>query len=211
MQTKSATEQFWNDKLDYLNKRPLLGKATSLLDMDWMKNILKNQEDPNIMSLKDKYNLPTNESVLLLFHFFRNLDKPGTVSTKNADIAAKVLVELKKFWERNNIPIQHDWWIKKSILGLNSKYLDILKHIKRETSTEIKKRSNFQSSLQKLFDIASPVAEQELQKDRVLGKKKAQEDSMFLESQRTDRVAKMVGQDKKYESSKLKSIQRKNE
>ena len=119
-------------------------------------------------------------------------------------------MELKKFWERSNIPIQHDWWIKKSILGLNSKYLDILNHLKRETSTEIRKRSNFQSSLQKLFDIASPVAEQELQKDRVLGKKKAQEDSMFLESQRTDRVAKMVGQDKKYESSKLKSIQRKN-
>ena len=85
-------------------------------------------------------------------------------------------MELKKFWERSNIPIQHDWWIKKSILGLNSKYLDILKHLKRETSTEIRKRSNFQSSLQKLFDIASPVAEQELQKDRVLGKKKAQED-----------------------------------
>ena len=37
---------------------------------------------------------------------FKNLDKPGTFTSKNADIATKVLVELKKFWDRSNIPIQ---------------------------------------------------------------------------------------------------------
>ena len=96
MQTKTAPEQFWNDKLDYLNKGPLLGKATSLLDMDWMKNILKNQEDPNIMSLKDKYNLPTNESVLLLFHFFRNLDKPGYSFNQECRYCCKGFSGVKK-------------------------------------------------------------------------------------------------------------------
>ena len=94
-------------------------------------------------------------------------------------------------------------------MSLNSKYREILKHLKRETPAEISKRSSFQSSLQKLFDIASPLAEQELQKDRVLGKKKAQEDLKFLESQRTDRIAKMAGHDKKYDDSKLKNIKRK--
>ena len=39
-----------------------------------------------------------------------------------------------------------------------------------------------------------------------MGKKKAQEDLMFLKSQRTYRIAKMAGQDKKYESSKRINI-----
>ena len=145
----------------------------------------------------------------MLFHFFRNSDKKGTLLSKNTDIAAKVLEEIKKFWAHSNIPIQHDWWVKKSILALNSKYLGILKHLKRETPSEVSKRSNFQSGLQKLFDIASPDAERELQKDRLLGKTKALEDLKFLESQRTDRVAKMAGHDKKYDSTKFKNLKRK--
>ena len=50
-----------------------------------------------------------------------------------------------------------------------------------------------------LFDIASPMAEKELRKNQVLGMKKAKEDLLFLESQRTDRVAKMMNHDKIYD------------
>ena len=39
MQTKSATEKFWNSQLEYLKTRLLLGQASSLLDIEWMKKM----------------------------------------------------------------------------------------------------------------------------------------------------------------------------
>ena len=42
-----------------------------------------------------------------------------------------------------------------------------------------------------------------------MGKKKAKEDLLFLQSQRTDRVAKMGPHDKKYDTKKFKSMKRK--
>ena len=207
METKSAKEKYWDELLDYLNRRPLLSKATTILDMEWMEMMSKGSalEDPYMLALQDRRNLPTKECVLLLFHFFRNCDK----SSSNAQIADKVLVEIKKFWVHGNIPTQHVWWARRSIVTLNSKYLGILKHMKHDTPTEVKKREAFQSSLFKLFDIASPEAERELKKDRLLGKKKAEEDLLFLESQRTDRVAKMGAHDKKYDHKKYKNLKRK--
>ena len=68
-------------------------------------------------------------------------------------------------------------------MDLNTKYVNVLKNIKRETETEVSKRNSFTADLKKLFDIASPEAEKELQADRLLGKKMAQEDllhALFL-------------------------------
>ena len=125
MQTKSSKEKFWDNQLEYLNKRPLLSKGTSILDMEWMEKMFddSHQGDPYMLAIHDKHNLPNKESVLLLFHFFRNCHKPRS----NSHIADMVLAEIKKYWAHSNIPIQHDWWAKKSILTLNSKYLDLMK------------------------------------------------------------------------------------
>ena len=114
-------------------------------------------------------------------------------------IADRVLKELTKYWQHSNIPTQTDWWIRQGILSLNKKYEDLLKHIKRDTATENEKRERFVADVDKLFDIASPMAEKQLRKDQVLGMKKAKEDLMYRESQRTDRVAKMLNHDKIYD------------
>ena len=68
-------------------------------------------------------------------------------------------------------------------MDLNTKYVNVSKNIKRETETEVSKRNSFTPDLQKLFDIGSPEVEKELHADRLLGKKKAQEDllhALFL-------------------------------
>ena len=208
MQTKSVKEKWWDTQLSSLNKKPLVRKATSVLDFQWMEEILSSSKEVSQisnLSLQDKKNLPTKEDVLLLFHFFRNCDN----SKSNSAIAELVFVEINKYWQKSNIPIQTEWWVKKSILSFNAKYLDLLKPLNSNSNTEVSKRMNFQSSLKTLFDIASPEAELLLKKDKLLGKKKAEEDILFLESQRTDRSSKMVFADKQLEFKTNKHLKRK--
>ena len=80
MKTKSAKERFWNSQLEYLNSRPLLKEAGSELDKEWMEMVINEPEmvDPNMHSLANKNDLPTKKSVLILFHFFRNLDRTSS-------------------------------------------------------------------------------------------------------------------------------------
>ena len=89
-------------------------------------------------------------------------------------------------------------------MSLNTEYQKLLKHLKRNTKSDVSKRAEFQESLQTLFDIASPEAVKKLKKDKVLGSKKALEDISFLESQRTDRAAKMVNHDTNHDRNVIK-------
>ena len=207
METKASKDKFWKTHLEYLNSRPLLLQASSDLDTDWMQMVIDEHEtmDPYKLSLNNKSDLPTKRNILVLFHFFRNIDRMSNKS----DIAEKVLAEINKYWPRCNIPTVKKEWIKKGILSLNTSYEKLLKHIKRENQTEISKRERFVTSLTKLFDIASPVAEKQLRKDKVLGMKKAQEDLLFLESQRTNRTAKMINHDTVYDKQVVKSKSKK--
>ena len=77
METKSAKERFWNSQLEYLNARPLLKEASSELDKEWMEMVINKTDtvDPNILSLVNKNDIPTKKSVIILYHFFRNLDR----------------------------------------------------------------------------------------------------------------------------------------
>ena len=77
METKSAKERFWNSQLEYLNARPLLNEASSELDKEWMEMVISETEsvDPNMLPLANKNDLPTKKSVLVLYHFFRNMDR----------------------------------------------------------------------------------------------------------------------------------------
>ena len=202
MKQKSLEEKF-----SYLNKRPLITNALSVLDSTWTEQFLstKNPEDSNILCLEDKCRLPTRENILQIFYFFRNID----MSLKNNDIAVKVLSEVKKYWNHANIPIQHDWWIRRCILNLNETYINILRNLRRNSAGDIEKRHQFVQKIKELFVIASPTAEKELHKDKILGKKKAIEDLMYLESQRTDRVAKLANFDKNYNAGVKKSKKRK--
>ena len=77
METKSAREKFWNSQLEYLNRKPLLEQASAELDTDWMQMVMNDPDkvDPEMLFLKNKQDLPTKKNTLVLFHFFRNLDK----------------------------------------------------------------------------------------------------------------------------------------
>ena len=83
METKSAKERFWDSQLEYLNSRPFLKEASSELDKEWMELVIAQTEtmDPTMLSLKNKNDLPTKNSVLVLYHFFRNLGKKSSRST----------------------------------------------------------------------------------------------------------------------------------
>ena len=82
METKSAREKFWNSQLEYLNRKPLLEHASAELDTDWMQMVMNDPDkvDPEMLFLKNKQDLPTKKNTLVLFHFFRNLDKSCTKS-----------------------------------------------------------------------------------------------------------------------------------
>ena len=70
-------------------------------------------ENHTMLPLKDKgYNL----SLLILFQFFRNYDKTSNSSI----IFDRVEKEIVKYWERSNILIQTDWWVKRNIMTLNT-------------------------------------------------------------------------------------------
>ena len=84
-------------------------------------------------------------------------------------------------------------------MDLNNEYQQLLKTIKKNSETELTKREKIKTSLNQLFEIVSKEAEKQMNKDKVLGIKKAQEDLSFLESQRTGKKVKMAGQDKVYE------------
>ena len=77
METKSARDKFWNSQLEYLKGKPLLEQASSELDTDWMQMVLDDpmKVDPEMLFLKNKNDLPTKKNTLVLFHFYRNLDK----------------------------------------------------------------------------------------------------------------------------------------
>ena len=127
MQTKSATESFMDSQLEYLNGRPLLKTPSIMLDKEWLEMMIKGSEnvENTMLSLKDKGNLPNKLSVLILFQLFRNNDK----YSNSLVIADKVVKEIKKYWARSNIPIQTNWWIKRSILSLNTEYQKLLKNL----------------------------------------------------------------------------------
>ena len=59
-----------------------------------------------------------------------------------------------------------------------------------------RKRSDFVLKLDSFFDIGAPDAIQEMQRNRLLSKKKKEEDIRFYEDQTTERKAHMFGNDK---------------
>ena len=76
METKGAKENHLNSQLEYLRRKPLLDKASSELETQRVEKVLnKETVDPNTLPLKNKQDLPTQRQVLLLFHFFLNIDR----------------------------------------------------------------------------------------------------------------------------------------
>ena len=112
METKGAKEKHLNSQLEYLRRKPLLDKASSELDTEWVEKVLnKETVDPNTLPLKNKHDLPTQRQVLLVFHIFRNIDR----TSKKSVIAEKVRQEIDKYWLHSNIPTQTVWWVIKGI------------------------------------------------------------------------------------------------
>jgi hypothetical protein len=74
METTSAKERLWKSQLEYLNKRPFDKEK------EWMEMVTNKTEtlDLNMLPLVNKNNLPTKKSVLVLYHFFRNLDSTSS-------------------------------------------------------------------------------------------------------------------------------------
>ena len=81
----------------------------------------------------------------------------------------------------------------------HEKYRKIVKNKKRENKQEEEERTNFLKNLDKLFDIGSKDAVEEIRTNRLLKKEAKEEDVSFYLDQQTTRLAHMSDHDKIFE------------
>ena len=182
----------------------LLGQVEKELGEEWILNFLSNEGKKEKIPLAFKGNrpkLPSKGQVLKLMMYCKKSERMKMTST--SEIAEFVLEEVYRYWKMANIPVQVHFYVKKRLLQIHNDYSKLSINKKRDTDTEKKKRENFQEDLDKLFDIASSDAEEEIGKDRHLEKESRCEDLIFLEDQRGDRLwwISIENVDKKYSAS----------
>ena len=196
--TKSATVQ---------GCKFLVGQPSTVLDSSWQKALTNGTlaQSSFLLPFSGKARLPNREQTLLLYFAYRDI-KELKLSSKT-DIAEMVAKQIVKYWHIAPIQTVSLPTIRTRILRLVDEHAVRRKHVSTKTATEEKKREEFMVSLRKLFDIANPNAEKEIQKDRFLVKKNSkgeiitkdrEDDLNFLEDQRGPRIGWMAGRDKIY-------------
>ena len=158
------------------------------------------------MPFKGPIKLPTRGEVLCLYFSFREV--PELVKSTQAFVADLVTQQVVRYWQMAPIQTMGLSWVKKKILKLVKEYEARRKSKNKEKcSIEAFKVKEFQNSLKLLFDIASPQAEDNITKDRLLVKKNDKgervmknrdDDLKFLEDQRGPRKGSMQGLYKVY-------------
>ena len=194
--TKSAFSKF------------IIGQPSSVLDSTWQEALHSGslKDSCNLLPFKGKARLPTREQTLLLYFAFREV-KEFKLKGK-AEIAEMTASEVVKYWSMAPIQTVSMRTIQSRILKLLDEHDALLRNKSRSSSTEENKRETFKESIQKLFDIASPVAEKVIEQNRFLAKKDSMgnlitkdrdDDLSFLQDQRGPRIGWMREKDKVYE------------
>ena len=151
----------------------LLGQVDDVLSNEWLTKFNAGESSGATASTSKpifcfnlKPKLPTQMQVLKLLMFYKKSE-----SFKNSSIgsiADIVLEDVYNYWRAANIPGIAHWRAKKHVIELFTKYRTMMKKKNRETEGEIQRRDNYIAELNKLFDIASPEAENILRNNRLL-------------------------------------------
>ena len=149
----------------------LIGQPSSVLDTLWMEALASGslKSSPLLLPFRGKARLPTRDQTLLLYYAFREV--PSLKLTTKSGIAELTASELVKYWAMAPLQTVTMPTIKTRIIRLLEEHDALLRHKSREGATEEKKREIFKDSLKTLFDIASPEAENVIEKNRFLVKK----------------------------------------
>ena len=177
----------------------LLGEPNSILNTVF-ENLLLSGNDEGLMEvlpLRGPRKLPCKESVLKLYFSLRSQDR----FSRRSDVPDIVAKLIKQYWLMAKIPTVDDRTIRSRIVGLVKEYDDLVKKKTRNSKAAVEHRETFRLNLPKIFELASPSAENEMKQERLLGNKSKQEDLLFLEDQRGPRLAHIGGRDSVYDKA----------
>ena len=184
IKTKSDTAKF------------LLGQPTSSLAAEWEEALRQKNWDlmdtDSLLPFKGVPRLPTRLQVVHLYYVYREQEELITASqTYVAELVAR---QILKYWRMANIKTVLMVTVVKRVLQIKKEFEARRKCRKSHEGslTEKKKREDFSNSLQKIFEIAAADAEEKIQQDRFLVRKKngqiekkeMEDDLTFLEDQR---------------------------
>ena len=187
--------------------KPLIGQPDSVLRLEFLQANQERKDDTDVLPFSGKLQLPSREQVLKLYLFYRA--QPGSSNDTQKKISSKVAAHVVKYWEMAGYETVVSHRVESHINKEVDKYQKINKNRKRENQTEVKKRQDYLSELNKLFDIATPQLEAIINKNRLLGKDEKSEYISFLLDQRGDRKMVMAERDIRYEAALQNSTQRK--
>ena len=104
---------------------------------------------PKLIDAKHHHHLPTYLETLQHLQM-------RTVAQAAGNVRDTVNV-VKEVWRRASIPVTHDLLIIRKISLQQRKFATLLKHRKRESTAEIKRRDAFIQSMAATFDIIHPA------------------------------------------------------
>ena len=152
--------------------------------------------------------LPTNRQVFQYFLHLRN-ENPNS---DNRSLAHDTVDVVLPFWSMARIKTLTRPNAVNHFMILHEKYRKIVKNKGRDNKPEEEKRTDFLKDLDKLFDIGSKDAVEEIRTNRLLTKEAKEEDVNFYLDQQTTRLAHMSGHDKVFEKkSREKSFREERE
>jgi Mg2+ and Co2+ transporter CorA len=188
---------------------------TSLLRSDVSKK--ENEREKSLASLElkarselDKYKLPSNRQVLERF-FRLQLDHSKTTPKKK--IAEKLYLEIMPFYKKIPCPTKTKINCIKKILNLHEEFRNAQKNVSNY-KTDIPDTAYyvFANTLEKLFDLSAPDAEEQIKKDPFRTIDEKIQDIDFLRDQKNDRISKFWVDEslnyKKKVAAKLKLMER---
>ena len=202
--------------------KPLLGQPDSVMRPDYLLAVQEGNLDTDILPFSGPLQLPTSEQILKLYFFIREqLGKKNTKVSQDV-IANKVCNLVAQYWNMAGYKTVVKFRVVKHIKKELEMYQKINKSRGRSTAAEVEKRELYLKGLKRLFDIAAPDLEDEIQKSRILGNDdectryrvkegytRKTEDLSFLIDQRGERKMVMGMKDTSYEERVETNLQRK--
>ena len=190
-----------------LNDKWLIGKPSSILQAEFENYLVLGDHDSMMTCLpfSGPQRLPTNGQVLKLYFVLRNSDKYALRSISElSELVSKLTIQ---YWNMANITTVELRTMKVKMTKMLGVYERLVKNKTMVNPAQVKMREDFVENMEKLFDIASPKAEQEMVKNRLLGNNDKEEDLKFLEDQRGERAGSIGVRDQQFDHA----VQRKQE
>ena len=185
--TRSATDHW------------LVGQEASLL----RSNVLPTCRDV-LKEILFKRNVPENKRVDLMslvsckfYNFESKCHGDSGCSSKSDDQKCSVF-KIKREYQKAAVPTIGDRNIAMKVVDMYTLYRNIKKKKSLTTKGAVDQRNSFKVSLDSLFDVSRPDAEELIRSDSSRSRKRKEEDLAFLQDQKTIRKQGMSSIDHKH-------------